>query len=41
MQPFMFGVQLPVHVPVALTQMNGQGVPVSSQALPVASHVWG
>ena len=41
MQPFMLGVQVPVQVPVALTQTNGQAVPVSTQALPVASHVWG
>lgn len=41
MQPFMLGVQVPVQVPVALTQTNGQAVPVSTQVLPVASHVWG
>jgi len=41
MQPFMPGVQLPVQVPVAFTQTNAQAVPVSTQALPVASQVWG
>ena len=41
MQPFMPGVQLPVQVPVAFTQTNGQAVPVSTHALPVTSQVWG